>query len=58
MGGCQIFRIQGEWPMSDNDIFQGGGVVQTPEDTMETNKTSRLESFKTYLFKYLNIHTC
>ena len=24
MGGWQIFRIQGGWPMSDNDIFQGG----------------------------------
>ena len=22
--GWQIFRIQGGWPMSDNDIFQGG----------------------------------
>ena len=30
-GGWQIFKIQGGWPMSDNEIFQG---VQNPEDTM------------------------
>ena len=30
-GGLANFQDPGEWPMSDNDIFQG---VQAPEDTM------------------------
>ena len=32
-GVWKIFRIQGGWPMSENDIFRGEGV-QTPDDTM------------------------